>query len=139
MQSRPVQNVSTALAGMASGRNVNLTNGHPGASATLSFRGTGSLNAGQNPLIIIDGQVGDINAVNPHDVATVSVLKDAASAAIYGSWASNGVVLITTKAGRDNDGKVTFNYTGNVGITDAVRLFDIIEKTIDHMQLINII
>src|SRR3546814_8776481 len=129
MQSRPLQNVSTALAGMASGLNVNLTNGHPGASATLRVRGTGSLNAGQNPLIIIDGQVGDINAVNPSDVATVSVLKDAASAAIYGSRASNGVVLITTKAGRDNDGKVNFNYTGNVGITDAARLFDIIDNT----------
>lgn len=139
MQSRPLQNVSSALAGMASGLDVNQSSGHPGASVSLKVRGTGSLNASQNPLVIIDGQVGDINAVNPSDVASVSVLKDAASAAIYGSRASNGVILITTKTGRNNDGKVSFNYTGNVGRTDAARVFDIIDNTVEQMQLINLV
>lgn len=139
MQSRPLQNVSSALAGMASGLAVNQSSGHPGASANLTVRGTGSLNAGQNPLVIVDGQVGDINAVNPTDVASVSVLKDAASAAIYGSRASNGVVLITTKTGNNNEGKVNFNYTGNIGRTDAARVFDIIDNTVEQMQLINLV
>jgi len=139
MQSRPLQSVSSALAGMAPGLNVNQSSGHPGATASMKVRGTGSLNASQDPLIVIDGQVGDINAVNPSDVASVSILKDAASAAIYGSRASNGVILITTKTGKNNDGKVSFNYTGNVGKTDAARVFDIIDNTVDQMQLINLV
>jgi len=139
MQSRPLQNVSSALAGMAAGLNVNLSNGHPGAPASVKVRGVGSLNAGQDPLIVIDGQVGDINAVNPSDVASVSVLKDAASAAIYGSRASNGVILVTTKTGQNSDGKVSFNYNGNVGKTDAARVFDIIDNTVDQMELINLV
>src|SRR5690554_7876551 len=121
MESRPLQNMSTALSGMAAGLNVNQQNGKPSGGASLRVRGIGSLNSSQSPLIIIDGQVGDLNSVNPNDVASVSVLKDAASAAIYGSRASNGVILITTKTG-ETDGKVSFNYTGNTGFTQAAHL-----------------
>ncbi|MEQ9439588.1 MAG: TonB-dependent receptor [Cyclobacteriaceae bacterium] len=138
MSSRPLTNVSSALTGLSSGMFVSQGDGTPGGDgATLKVRGTGSLNAGQNPLVIIDGQPGDINALNPNDVATVSILKDAASAAIYGSRASNGVILITTKTGSNSEGDITFNYTGNTGFSEPTQLFDIISNTADHMGLIN--
>src|SRR5690554_4233346 len=139
MESRPLQNMSTALSGMAAGLNVNQQNGKPSGGASIQVRGIGSLNSSQSPLIIIDGQVGDLNSVNPNDVASVSVLKDAASAAIYGSRASNGVILITTKTGAETDGKVSFNYTGNTGFTQAAHLFDVVSSTVDQMELINLV
>ncbi|WP_436415504.1 SusC/RagA family TonB-linked outer membrane protein [Petrimonas sp.] len=136
--SRATTNVSTALAGMLPGMVVTQGDGTPSADGgTIRIRGTGSLNSGSGPLIVIDGQPGDINTVNPNDVASVSVLKDAASAAIYGSRAANGVILITTKSGSNSDGKISLNYTGSVGKADATRLFDIVSNTADHMSLIN--
>lgn len=137
VSSRALSNVSNALAGMLSGTRVIQTSGLPRTDgATIQIRGIGSLNASQAPLIIIDGQVGDISSLNPNDVAEITVLKDAASAAIYGSRASNGVVLITTKSGTSD--KVTFYYSGIVGIGKAKKTHEIISNTADHMRLINL-
>lgn len=86
------------------------------------MRGVGSLNAGQDPLVLIDGQPGDIGQISANDIASVTVLKDAASAAIYGSRASNGVILITTKTGSNTNGKIELEYTGSVGWNKATKL-----------------
>jgi len=138
LASRPLTNISSALSGLSPGLFVAQKTGTPGSDgATIKVRGTGSLNSSQDPLVIIDGQPGDLNSVSPNDVASVSVLKDAASSAIYGSRASNGVILITTKSGADMGGKVTFSYDGNVGFSKPTKLYDIISNTADHMSVIN--
>ncbi len=136
--SRPLTNVSTALSGLSSGMFITQGSGNPSNNgATIRIRGTGSLNASQAPLILVDGVPNDINSINPNDVANVSVLKDASSAAIYGSRASNGVILITTKTGKDTDGKITLSYVGNAGFSKPTRLFDVITNTADHLSIIN--
>lgn len=111
-ESRPVTNISQALAGAAAGINVRAGSNQPGSdNATILIRGVGTLNS-SGPLIIIDGVEAPINSVSPQDIESMSVLKDAASASIYGSRAANGVILITTKKGKS--GKVKVNYSGLV-------------------------
>ncbi|PZP51273.1 MAG: TonB-dependent receptor [Pseudopedobacter saltans] len=107
---RPVTNISSALGGMATGVSVAQTSGRPGSDgATIRIRGIGTLN-NAGALIVIDGIIGTMDAVNPNDVASISILKDAAAASIYGAQAANGVILITTKKG--TVGKPKFTYTG---------------------------
>lgn len=140
IKSRSLTNLSSALAGMTSGASIIQSNGQPsGGEATIRIRGTGSLNVSQNPLVIIDGQVGDMSNVHPNDVDNISVLKDAASSAIYGSRASNGVILITTKTGGNTNNKVTFKYDGYLGQGDATKTHDVVSNTADHMELINLL
>ena len=99
-ESRPITNVSHALAGLAAGVNVQGTANQPGNdNASIKVRGQGTLNE-SSPLVIIDGVEAGINTVNPQDIESMTVLKDAASSAIYGSRAANGVILITTKQGK---------------------------------------
>lgn len=137
MASRPLTNASAALSGLLPGLSVTQPVGVPGSDgASLKIRGTGSLNASQNPLVIIDGQPGDINSISPNDIANISVLKDAASAAIYGSRASNGVVLVTTKSGSNSQGKVTFSYNGNIGFSKPTNLFHMISNSADHLTVL---
>ncbi|GAB2794612.1 TonB-dependent receptor [Rhabdobacter roseus] len=108
-ETRPITSLSSGLAGLAAGLYVNQGNGRPGGDgATLRIRGQGTLN-NSDPLVIIDGAVGNMNHLNPQDVESISVLKDAASAAIYGSRAANGVILITTKKGKEGEFKVNYN------------------------------
>ena len=136
MNSRPLTNVSSALSGLVPGLNVRQNSGTPGAdNASLTLRGT-SLNGGE-PYILIDGMPGDLNQISPNDVENISVLKDAASASIYGNKAANGVILITTKSGAANSGKISFDYNGSVGFSKPTNLFDIISNTADHMTIIN--
>ncbi len=137
-KSRAVTNVSTALAGTMPGINVSQDTGLPGSdNATIRVRGIGSLNSSMEPLIIVDGQVGNMSLINPAEVASISILKDAASAAIYGSRASNGVILITTKTGNDTQGKINISYSGRVSCGNPVQMDDIISNTADHMTVIN--
>lgn len=137
--SRALSNVSSALAGMTSGVNVTQTSGLPSDDAArIRIRGIGSLNASQEPLVLIDGQVGNLNTISPNDVASISILKDAASAAIYGSRASNGVILVTTKSGTYNKGKITFSYSGRTGVGKPMKTHEVINNTADHMMLINL-
>lgn len=115
IEGRPVTNTLAALQGTAANLIVQQTNFEPGQGQNLNIRGIGTL--GDNtPLIVIDGITGgDVNLLNPNDIASVSVLKDAGAAAIYGSRSANGVILITTKKGRKNE-KPAVSYSGIYGI-----------------------
>lgn len=139
LTSRSITNISSAMAGMSSGVRTRQENGLPrdNNEASINIRGVGSLNLSSNPLVLVDGQVANFNSVSPNDVASISVLKDAASAAIYGSRASNGVILITTKSGSNTGGKISINYSSYVGKKSPTLLTDIVSNTADHMTLIN--
>lgn len=113
IRNRPVSSMAEALQGQVPGLNI-VSSGQPGKGASLSLRGATSLNGVGSPLILVDGVPGEINYLNSEDIESVNVLKDAASAAIYGSRASNGVVLVTTKRGKL--GKPTFHYNGMIGV-----------------------
>ena len=105
-ESRPITDVSQGLAGMAAGVQVTSSSNKPGDNtASIMIRGQGTLN-NSAPLVIIDGVEGSLNSVQPQDIENLSVLKDAASAAIYGSRAANGVILITTRSGKQGKTKV---------------------------------
>ena len=135
MKNRPITDVSQSLSGLISGVYVSQNSGRPGFdAATIRVRGYGTLN-NTNPLILIDGVEGSISELNPNDVASITVFKDAASAAIYGSRAANGVVLVETKKGEGE--KVTFNYNGYVGIQQLTRRYDIISNSAEFMRLWN--
>ena len=121
---------------MIPGLRVQQGSGTPGAdNASLKVRGVGTLN-GSDPYVLIDGMPGDLNQISPNDVASVTVLKDAASCAIYGSRAANGVILVTTKDGGSVNG-IQVEYNGNVGFSKPASLFDIISDTGDHMTVVN--
>lgn len=136
-ESRPITNVSHALAGLAAGVNVQMSSNQPGNdNASIKVRGQGTLND-SSPLIIIDGAEAGINTVNPQDIESMTVLKDAASSAIYGSRAANGVILITTKQGKS--GKVKLDYNGYVSFTSPTipSSMDPVSNYADYMEYIN--
>ncbi|MBF0576304.1 SusC/RagA family TonB-linked outer membrane protein [Dysgonomonas sp. GY617] len=107
----PVSNTTEALQGRVAGVQVTNASGAPGAGATIRIRGVGSINSSNDPLYIIDGipASNGLNSVIPTDIENISVLKDASASAIYGSRANNGVVLITTKKGKQGKAKVSYN------------------------------
>ncbi|WP_343704643.1 SusC/RagA family TonB-linked outer membrane protein [Chitinophaga sp.] len=110
IEKRPITNVMGALEGSAAGIQVNNTTGQPGSEPTIRIRGTTSINGDNSPLYIIDGVFfgGNISDLNPNDIASISVLKDAAASALYGNRASNGVIIITTKrASKSGDAGIT--------------------------------
>lgn len=134
-EKRPITNLSSGLAGMAAGVSVTLSSNIPGSdNASILVRGQGTLN-NSAPLIIIDGVESNINTVAPQDVESMTVLKDAASASIYGSRAANGVILITTKKGKS--GKVNIDYTGYVSLESIGNKLDNITNSATHMELAN--
>lgn len=104
LANRQVSNVSKALQGMVPGVQVTSSSGQPGTTADIRIRGIGSINASSAPLYVVDGNPfsGDINSINVNDIESVSVLKDAASSALYGSRGANGVIIITTKSGKNS-------------------------------------
>ncbi|AIM38954.1 membrane protein [Sphingobacterium sp. ML3W] len=109
LEKRPIVNVGQAIQGKAAGVAVIQPNGAPGAEMNIRVRGTTSFNGSNDPLYVVDGvPVDNIKFLSPNDVADIQILKDASSAAIYGSRAANGVVLITTKTGKVGEGKITF-------------------------------
>ena len=111
---------SQALQGMAAGVTVTSNSGKPGKESTsVRIRGVGTLND-NNPLVLVDGVASSLDAVDPNDIENMSILKDAASASIYGSRAANGVILITTKRGKTD--KVVVTYKGSVGITTPIAI-----------------
>lgn len=134
-ESRPMTSLSTGLAGLSSGLYVNQGSARPNNDgATLLIRGQGTLN-NSSPLIIIDGAEGNINEVNPQDVESVSVLKDASSSAIYGSRAANGVILITTKKG--SEGKASISYNGYVSFQKPSNTIETVYNYADYMEYYN--
>lgn len=112
---RPINNLSSALQGTMPGLEVS-GNAQPGSSPTLNIRGTNSINGG-SPLVLVDNMPMNIDMVNPTDIESVSILKDAAASAIYGAKAAFGVILITTKQGRKGD-KIQLNYSGNFAFSN---------------------
>lgn len=136
LENRPITNASQALGGKATGVWVSQNSGKPGSDgAQIRIRGWGTLN-NANPLVLIDGVEGSINEVNPNDIENISVLKDAASAAIYGSKAANGVVLITTKMGGFESG-AKINLSSYIGTQNLTQHYDIIENSAEYMGLWN--
>lgn len=120
LQDRPVTNVSTALQGKFAGVTIIQNSGQPGKDGgTIRIRGLGTTN-NANPLVLVDGVESSMNNISPNDIENISVLKDGPSAAIYGSKAANGVVLITTKKGKMGDPQLT--YSGYAGWQDPTRL-----------------
>jgi len=112
LQNRQVSNITKALQGLAPGIQVTASSGQPGTTADVKIRGIGSINASSDPLYVVDGNPfsGDLSAINVNDIESVSVLKDAASSALYGSRGANGVIIITTKTGKKNDQtQISFN------------------------------
>lgn len=123
LENRPIQNVSSGLQGLMPGVTVTGTNGAPGQDAgKIRVRGIGTLNEA-GPYILVDGiETGTLSAVDPNDIESISVLKDAASAAIYGSKAANGVVLITTKRGKAGQTKIS--YSGYLSFQNATNMIE---------------
>ena len=121
LQDRPVNNLTSALQGQVAGVNIKSTSGQPGANPSINIRGIGSLQSGTSPLVIIDGIPGSLNLVNPNDVESISVLKDASASSLYGARAANGVILVVTKTGKP--GKTTVTYSGYVGKQKPTELF----------------
>lgn len=116
IENRPLTNVSSALVGSAPGVQGTLSGGAPGSAANIRIRGFGSINASNNPLYVVDGipYDGAVSNVNPDDVESISVLKDAATTALYGSRGANGVIMITTKKGKYNSGNFTANASAGI-------------------------
>lgn len=139
----PNASIDRALQGRAAGVLVQASNGIPGGAINVRIRGTGSYLAGNQPLYIVDGvqinnrtdgsftQNNPLAFLNPNDIETIDVLKDAASAAIYGSQASNGVVIITTKKGKS--GKTKFTFNAYAGVTQLMKKFDVL-TTQEYIQ-----
>ena len=135
LESRPIQNLQSGLQGLMPGVAISGTNGAPGMDAgSINVRGVGTFNT-SSPYILIDGvEAGTMSSLDPNDIESISVLKDAASAAIYGSKAANGVILITTKKGKS--GKPTVSYNGYVSLQNATALIDRL-GTAEYLKMFN--
>lgn len=121
-----VSNVTQSLQGIASGVQVTNESGQPGESGKIRIRGVGSINGSSDPLIVLDGMPfeGNMSSINPSDIETMTVLKDAASNALYGSRGANGVILITTKRGRAGETTITLNARAGVN-RRAIQEYDV--------------
>ena len=137
LTTRQAPNTSSLLQGRMPGVQVTQNSGQPGAeNASIQIRGQGTFSgAGNDPLILIDGVEGNLNNVNPNQIESISVLKDAASAAIYGSRAANGVILVTTKAGKA--GRLNVDYSYNFGSQRATSIYERINNSVQFMELLN--
>ncbi|MCC8170681.1 MAG: TonB-dependent receptor [Parabacteroides sp.] len=133
LKSRPVTNVQELLAGSVPGMVVSKGSGAAGSGATINIRGTSTIGNSSGVLVLIDGMPGNIYTLNPNDIESVSVLKDAASAAIYGSRAANGVILITTKTARATE-RPTVEFSSNIGIQNPQFKLDFVGAE-DFMRL----
>jgi TonB-linked SusC/RagA family outer membrane protein len=129
LKNMPVMRVEQSLQGRTSGLTIAAASGQPGSSSTVRIRGTTSIN-NSDPLYIVDGvpvDVGGIDYLNQNDIASIQVLKDAASAAIYGTRAASGVILITTKKGKA--GQMVVNYSGYYGLQSPAKKLDLLDAT----------
>ncbi|MFV0378076.1 MAG: SusC/RagA family TonB-linked outer membrane protein [Mangrovibacterium sp.] len=141
LENRPMANLSSGLGGLAAGVQVRQSSGKPGSDgASIVVRGAGTFQGSISPMVVIDGVVVDegnaINSINSEDVESISVLKDAASASIYGSRAANGVILITTKSGKTKS-TPTISYSALFAQTDASSKFKIESNTAEWMEMHN--
>ena len=137
IESHVASNVMTALAGSTPGVQVMSTSGDPASNApTIRIRGIGSMSASNTPLYIVDGMPydGPVNAINPNDVESMTVLKDAAASAIYGARGANGVVIITTKKGRDQDAEIKFDAKWGSN-SRLIPQYDVIDNPAEYYEL----
>ena len=137
LEDRPITNATNALAGLAAGLTVTNSGGNtPGfESQNITVRGLGTLNNAA-PLVVVDGMTGiALSDINPQDIENISVLKDAASAAIYGSRAANGVILVTTRHGAERPPRVT--YSGNVSFETVAKRLNLVTDYADFMEIQN--
>jgi len=133
-QNRPIVNLAQGLQGAIPNLNISFGDGQLNRGGTFNLRGFTSINGGA-PLILIDGTPGDINLLNPEDVETVTVLKDASSAAIYGARAAFGVVLVTTKKGQS--GRPQVRYTNNFGTGSPIRVPRVVKNSLEAATIQN--
>lgn len=131
---QPVKRVSDILQGRVTGVQVTNTDGMPGGGVKIRVRGTTSINTGCEPLYVTDGVVGGGLDMNPDDIASIEVLKDASATAIYGSRGANGVILITTKKGAE--GKPSISVEANVGISNIIKKYDLLSPY-EYAQALN--
>lgn len=133
----PTSNVAQSLAGMSSGITLQQVNGEPGAAPAIRIRGAGSINSGNDPLYVIDGYPTTdselFNSISPTDIDDIQILKDAASSAIYGSKAGNGVIIVTTKSGRTGKSRVSFST--QIGVNQVQRYVDVLGSK-DYLDMI---
>ena len=133
---RPAPNAANLLEGRVAGLQVTQPSAEPGRdNPNLLIRGRSTFGGGTGPLILIDGVTGSLNNISPDDIENISVLKDAASAAIYGSRSANGVVIVTTKKGRK--GQTTISYRPNVSTYTPTALPDLITNSAEYMEMYN--
>lgn len=136
LEKRQVSNVTNSLSGAVAGVQVLNNNGQPGTSATVRVRGVGSINAGTNPLYVVDGLPydGDIASLNSADIESMVVLKDAASTSLYGARGANGIIMITTKKGARGEARVNFN--AKMGVNSrAVKNYDVLTSPKNYTEL----
>ncbi|WP_162633324.1 SusC/RagA family TonB-linked outer membrane protein [Echinicola strongylocentroti] len=133
---RPLSNFGQVLQGNVSGVAVNSSSGAPGSDVQVRIRGLGSINSSVDPLYVVDGlpYTGNLNSINAYDIASIEILKDASSTAIYGSRGANGVVLITTKKGAGKGFNISYN--GTYGVQDLRRKIDLLNAT-QYAELAN--
>ena len=137
LENTQVTSVTNALSGKVAGVQLTSSNGAPGSQATINIRGISSINAENDPLIIVDGAPysGDLNNLNPNDVESMTVLKDAASNALYGARGANGVIIITTKsATKKGDATVTFDAKWGAN-TNALRKYEVITDPAQYYEM----
>ena len=135
IEKRQVSNVSNALAGAVAGVQILSDNGQPGESAKVRIRGVGSINAGMEPLYVVDGVPydGDLSSINSADIETMTVLKDAASTALYGARGANGIIMITTKRG--TSGKASINFDAKWGANSrAIKTYDVMTSPKNYIE-----
>ena len=135
IEKRQVSNVSNALAGAVAGVQILSDNGQPGESAKVRIRGVGSINAGMEPLYVVDGVPydGELSSINSADIETMTVLKDAASTALHGARGANGIIMITTKKG--SSGKARINFDAKWGVNSrAIKTYDVMTSPKNYIE-----
>ena len=125
ISNRALANVTGALEGASAGVTVTASSGQPGSGQDIRIRGFGSVGASSSPLYVVDGMIyyGDISAISSNDIESLTVLKDASSTSLYGNKAANGVVMITTKKGKNNEGKFSLNVSSSV-VDRSIKEYD---------------
>ena len=135
LEDRQVSNITNALSGTMAGVQTLNANGQPGTSSTVRIRGIGSLYASNTPLYVVDGIPfdGDISSINPNDIESMSVLKDAAAAALYGARGANGVIMVTTKKGKTHDARISFDAKWGINERQLPN-YDVLETANSYME-----
>lgn len=136
LESRPVASATQALQGLDPSVNISLNTGNPDSDQSITIRGAVSVNAG-SPLVLVDGVEMDLRFVNPNDIESISILKDASASAIYGTKASAGVILVTTKSGSKLEDRAKIDFSAGVSFLTSTTSTDFITNGYDHVRFTN--